>query len=198
MGRGVFLNALYLLIVVPAFVFTFFSTLASAKPVSASDKVDFYSLSATSITGKKVDFEQFRGKVVMVVNTASKCGFTPQYRDLQELYSNYKEEGFVVLGFPSGDFRDQEFKKNGEINKFCKFKFGVKFPLFARNSVKGADKQEVFKFLVDHSPEPMRGEIDWNFEKFLIGKDGELRARYGSFTNPLSRRVREEVKRLLS
>ena len=95
-------------------------------------------------------------------------------------------------------YKRQEFKKNGEITKFCKFKFGVKFPLFARNSVKGADKQEVFKFLVDHSPEPMRGEIDWNFEKFLIGKDGELRARYGSFTNPLSKRVREEVQRLLS
>ena len=174
-----------------------------ALPLSAADKstiggpAEFYSLEAKRIDGSKDVLSRYKGQVVLVVNTASRCGFTPQYRELQELYTTYKDRGFAVLAFPSNDFDAQEPGTNRDIRRFCSENFGVTFPLFEKTSVTGKDKHAVFRYLTEQGRENLRGEINWNFEKFLIGRDGRLRERFSSFTNPMSTRVRTEVEELL-
>ena len=157
----------------------------------------FFTLEAQRIDGMVEDLSKYRGRVVLVVNTASRCGFTPQYRDLQRLYQMYKDQGLEVLGFPSNDFGGQEAASNQEIQNFCSVRFGVTFPLFAKAPVKGPAKQPVFRFLTEQGSENLRGEVTWNFEKFLIDREGRLRARFGPFVNPLHSSLQEAVKDLL-
>lgn len=122
---------------------------------------------------------QYRGKVLLVVNTASFCGFTPQYRGLEDLYARYRERGLVVLGFPSNDFA-QEKSTNREIADFCESTFGVKFPMFSKSSVRGADANPLFKQLAATTGrQPL-----WNFHKYLVGRDGSVIAQYSSLTSP--------------
>jgi glutathione peroxidase len=173
----------------------------NAQPASlakGSEKPKFYQISATSIEGEKSDLGQYQGKVVLVVNTASKCGFTLQYSDLQKLYERYKDKGFVVAGFPSNDFANQEPGSNKKIQEFCRVKFGVSFPMYERGHVRGSEKQPLFKLLTEESGEQFKGEIEWNFEKFLIDRKGTLRARFGSFSNPQSQTVVEKIEALLA
>lgn len=139
-----------------------------------------------SIDDDPVSLSTFQGQVSLVVNTASKCGFTSQYEQLQKLFSTYQSRGFVVLGFPSNDFGQQEPGTAAEIKSFCKTNYGVTFPLFAKASVRGEEKQPVFKYLTEASRKDLRGEISWNFEKFLIGRDGEVVARFPSSVSPLN------------
>ena len=156
----------------------------------------FFDLSAFDLENKEIKFSDYKGKVVLVVNTASGCGFTSQYEGLQELNTKYKSQGLVVLGFPSNDFRGQEPLSNQEIKTFCKMKYNVDFQLFAKNPVTGEKKQPVYKFLTENDSE-MKGEVDWNFEKFLVGKDGKIKSRYGSWTSPTSTKITEKIEELL-
>lgn len=154
-----------------------------------------FQLQLEGIDGTKVAMKKFQGKVILVVNTASKCGFTPQYKDLEVLYERYRDRGFVVLGFPSNDFRNQEPGPDEEIAKFCKSRFGVTFPLFKKGSVTEPGMQPLYRALLSHAPEQLSGPPAWNFEKILINKEGDVIARFGSFVNPLSDRITSVIEK---
>lgn len=162
---------------------------------TASAQNSLYDISAPRIDGSVKTLEEFKGKVILVVNTASQCGYTPQYADLQKLYDNYKDRGFVVLGFPSNDFGQQEPGTDAEIHKFCSSKFGVTFPLFAKTKVLGTDKSPVYAFLTKSTG---GDEVGWNFEKFLVGKNGLVIERYSSNVKPLSSQLTEEIEKALT
>lgn len=144
----------------------------------------FYKLKLNDVYGKEVNFSEFKDKVVLIVNTASKCGFTGQYKDLEDLHKAYKDKGLVVLGFPSNDFGEQEPLDNEEIVNFCTSKFDVSFTLFEKSHVKKEPKNKLYRLLTEQSPKKFQGKIGWNFVKFLINKNGEIEARYSSMKNP--------------
>lgn len=150
-----------------------------------SSEKSAYDFTVMDVEGKKVSLEQYKGKVALIVNTASRCGYTDQYKDLQKLFDTYKSKGFVVLGFPSNDFGGQEPGTNKEIKSFCETNFNVKFPLFDKGPVKGPEKQPLYKYLTESSGEGLKGEVGWNFEKFLVDKNGVVVARYKSGVQPL-------------
>jgi glutathione peroxidase len=135
-----------------------------------------------SIDGKPVDLASYKGKVVLVVNVASRCGYTKQYAGLQKLYDSHKDKGLVILGFPANDFGAQEPGNDEQIAEFCSTKYGVTFPMFSKITVKGGDKAPLYKALTE-SADP-KGEVAWNFEKFLIGKDGTVVGRFKSGVAP--------------
>lgn len=126
---------------------------------------------------------EYKGKVLLIVNVASKCGRTPQYEDLQALFEKYKDRGLMVLGFPSNDFKEQEPGSEKEIVEFCKANYGVTFPLFAKVVIKGEQKSPLYKYLQEGN-HPGRAEVDWNFSKYLVGRDGKVVAHYPSKTVP--------------
>lgn len=148
--------------------------------------------------GTKVAMKNFQGKVILVVNTASRCGFTPQYKDLEVLYERYRDSGFVVLGFPSNDFRNQEPGPDEEIAKFCKERFGVTFPLFKKGSVTEPHMQPFYRALLSQAPDELNAPPAWNFEKILINRRGVVIARFGSFVNPLSNRITSVIDKELA
>ena len=161
---------------------------------AASAQNSLYDLSAPRIDGTVKSLDEFKGKVVLVVNTASQCGYTAQYADLQKLYEKYKDQGFVVLGFPSNDFGQQEPGSEADIQRFCSSKFGVTFPLFAKTKVLGADKSPVYAFLTKSTG---GGEVGWNFEKFLVGKNGLVIERFSSNVKPLSEHLTAAIDKAL-
>ncbi|MGH6608898.1 MAG: glutathione peroxidase [Burkholderiaceae bacterium] len=136
---------------------------------------------------------QYKGRVLLVVNTASYCGFTPQYEGLEKLHAQYSARGLTVLGFPSGDFGNQEKANNKEIAEFCYNTYGVKFPMFAKSSVTGANANPFFAALTQSTGEPPK----WNFHKYLIDRDGKVVASFGSKTEPLDKRLTSQIERLL-
>jgi glutathione peroxidase len=144
----------------------------------------FYSQTATDMAGKPSSLSAYSGKVALVVNTASRCGYTGQYEGLQRLQQKYRERGLVVLGFPSNDFLGQEPGSNAEIKLFCEKNYQVDFPLFNKDHVKGRSKQLVYRWLTDGPQKEFAGEISWNFEKFLIGRDGKIVARFKPGVDP--------------
>jgi glutathione peroxidase len=148
-----------------------------------------------TITGDTAHLADYTGKVVLIVNVASECGFTGQYAGLEELYRAYQDRGLVVLGFPANNFGGQEPGTNEQIQKFCESKFGVTFPMMAKVSVKGADKHPLFVHLTEQ--EGMTGEIKWNFSKFLLDRDGNLAARFGSTVKPMSKKLVRNIEQLL-
>ena len=138
-----------------------------------------YDFTLNDIDGDPVKLDKFKGKTIMIVNTASKCGNTPQYEGLQAIYTKYKDRGFVVLGFPANNFRGQEPGTDQEIKDFCTLNYKVSFPMFSKISVKGDDIHPLYAFLTTSAVDPkFAGEVTWNFEKFLIGKDGKVAARF--------------------
>ncbi|MFZ1682643.1 MAG: glutathione peroxidase [Candidatus Zixiibacteriota bacterium] len=147
-----------------------------------------------TITGHDSTLAAFKGKVVLIVNTASECGYTPQYEGLEQLYEKYKDKGLVVVGFPANNFGGQEPGSNEEIAKFCTSKFSVTFPMMAKVSVKGEDIHPLFKYLTMESS--ITGEIGWNFNKFLLDKDGELVSRYPSKITPLDPQLTSKIESL--
>jgi len=175
--------------------------LASAKkpvstPVSAGS---IHAFTVNDIDGSPVKLEKYRGQVVMIVNVASKCGFTPQYEGLQKLYTDYKESGLVVLGFPANNFMKQEPGSDAEIKEFCSLNFGVTFPMFSKISVKGEDIHPLYAWLTSKQSNPeFAGDIAWNFNKFLIGRDGKVIARFGSRTKPEDAELVDAVKKALA
>ena len=160
----------------------------------ASDKENsmarIYEIEVDRIDGKTIPLEQYRGKTLLIVNTASRCGFTGQYDGLQNLYDSYGDQGLVVLGFPSNDFMKQEPGNNDEIAAFCKLNYGVTFPMFAKVSVKGDEQHPLYGFLTSKETNPeFGGKISWNFNKFLISKDGQIINRFGSRTKPNDKKL---------
>ncbi|KAI0690146.1 glutathione peroxidase [Cytidiella melzeri] len=147
--------------------------------------VSFHELKAELPGGKTYDFAELKGKVVLVVNVASKCGFTPQYKGLQSLYDKYKDKDFVILGFPSNQFGGQEPGTDEEIASFCERNHGVTFPLMKKSDVNGDNTNEVYKYLKEQKSGILGlGRIKWNFEKFLIDKEGKVVHRWASTTSP--------------
>ena len=154
-----------------------------------------YDMKLPDITGETIDFNQYKGKTLLIVNTASKCGFTDQYEDLEDLYQKFENQGLIVLGFPSNDFGSQEPENNDAIKKFCKLKYGVTFPLFKKSNIKGDNKNELYKLLTEYSGKKYQGEVGWNFVKFLINKQGEVVGRYSSIKNPAG--LEKIIKKIL-
>jgi glutathione peroxidase len=151
------------------------------------------------IDGKEVKLKRYKGNVLLVVNVASKCGYTPQYEGLQAIYSKYSSRGFYVLGFPANNFGGQEPGSAAEIKEFCTSKYKVTFPMFAKLSVKGEDQDPLFKFLTSKETNPdFAGEITWNFNKFLIDRGGNVVARFTSKDTPESEKVTAEIEKYLS
>lgn len=146
---------------------------------------DFYSLKAKGIDGKEKTLEEYKGKVVLIVNTASKCGFTPQYKSLQELYEKYNDSGLEILGFPCDQFAHQEPGDDNDIKQFCSLNFGVNFPLFSKVNVNGPEAHPVFKYLRKKLPGAIGDSVKWNFTKFLIDRDGNPVKRFSPTTDPL-------------
>lgn len=147
--------------------------------------------------GETVPFSTYRGKVVLMVNTASACGFTKQYDALEKVYQKYRPEGFEVIGFPSNDFLGQEPGSDGEIAEFCRVNFGVSFPLAKKAPVSGRSIQPFFHFLTTKGPGKLRGRVLWNFEKFLIGRTGEVVGRWRSLTPPDAPEIVTTIEREL-
>jgi glutathione peroxidase len=147
-----------------------------------------------SIEGKSLPLASFKGKVALVVNVASRCGFTPQYTSLEATYRKYKDRGFVILGFPANNFRGQEPGTNAEIQEFCKRNYDVTFPMFSKISVLGEDKVPLYKFLTSR----MGNEIEWNFTKFLVDGDGNVIARFPSKVTPDSPEVSAAIEKALA
>ncbi|MRX41167.1 redoxin domain-containing protein [Flavobacterium sp. LC2016-23] len=138
-------------------------------------KETIYQFKVEDLSGNPFDFASLKGKKVMIVNTASKCGLTPQYKDLEAIYKEYKDKGFVIVGFPANNFASQEPGTNEEIGAFCQQNYGVTFPMMDKVSVKGDDMCEVYKFLTQKSKNGLQdSEVEWNFQKYLINEKGEL------------------------
>jgi len=162
----------------------------------AQTPVTFFDLSAVSISGKPVHFSSYRGKVVLVVNTASQCGFAPQLKDLQDLYTKYSSQGFVVLAFPSNDFR-QEKNDNAGVKAFAEKNYATTFPFFEKAPVTGPEIQPVFKFLTEQKPGILLKGIGWNFEKFLINRQGQVLDRWPSLIRPSSTKIQQAIEKAL-
>jgi len=156
-----------------------------------------YDYSATTLENETISLAKFRGKVLLVSNIALKCATTPQLSALQTLFEKFGPRGFVILGFPSNDFTGKEPNEAKEILSTCEKRYGVKFPLFVPGPVTGPRKQSVFSYLTSSCPEEDKGEVGFNFEKFLIDKHGKVRARYGPFTGAMSDILQEDVENLL-
>jgi glutathione peroxidase len=164
----------------------------SAKPKS------IYEFPLKDIDGKDVRLKKYKGNVLLIVNTASKCGYTPQYEGLQKIHEKYNAQKFYVLGFPANNFSEQEPGTEKEIKEFCESKYKVTFPMFAKISVKGADQNPLYKFLTGKKTNPaFAGDISWNFNKFLINKKGQIVARFSSKDKPDSEVVMQAIEKYL-
>jgi glutathione peroxidase len=168
--------------------------LLGASLFAASSVYDF---TLPSIDGKPMPVADYKGKVILLVNVASRCGFTPQYTALQATYEKYKDQGFVILGFPANNFGGQEPGTNAEIKTFCFTKYSVTFPLYGKVSVKGADQTPLYKFLTKDANPSVAGEIQWNFTKFLVDRNGRVVQRFEPETTPDSPEVVAAIEKLL-
>jgi glutathione peroxidase len=162
----------------------------------AHKEMSIYDMQVQTIDGKRTILGDYRGKTLLIVNTASRCGFTEQYAGLQELYDRYRDKGFVVLAFPSNDFMGQEPGSNDEIKKFCDLRFKISFPLFAKISVKGKAMDPLFRYLTEETA--YQGAVTWNFNKFLVSPEGEVVGRFESRTKPSDEELVTAVEAALS
>jgi glutathione peroxidase len=174
---------------IPSLLFIAFTV---AAPTSVLD------FTLNDIDGKSVKLSEYKGKVILVVNVASRCGYTTQYEALQKIYDKYRGKGFTILGFPANNFMGQEPGSDAEVKQFCTSKYGVNFPMFSKISVKGDDKHPLYGFLTGKETNPaFPGEIGWNFEKFLVGRDGKMIGRYPSKTKPDSAELAGAIEKAL-
>jgi glutathione peroxidase len=174
------------------------TSLGSGRPASEPGTRSIYDFTMNDIDGKRVNLADFKGKVVLVVNVASRCGFTPQYEGLQKLYLKYQQQGFVILGFPANNFGFQEPGTNAEIKSFCSAKYNVTFPIFSKISVKGDDIDPLYKYLTDKGSNPQYGgDIKWNFNKFLIDRQGNIVARFEPQVKPDSDQMVQAIEKAL-
>ena len=158
-----------------------------------------HDLTINSIDGEPVKLSQYRGKVLLIVNVASRCGLTGQYAGLQELFEKYQQQGFTVLGFPANNFHGQEPGTDSEIKQFCTLNYGVTFPLFSKLSVKGDDQHPLYAYLTSEEIHPQfGGEITWNFNKFLVSSEGKIIGRFGSQVAPMDETVLIAIEQALA
>lgn len=150
------------------------------------EQKEIYNFEVETIEGRKETLKEFKGKVLLIVNTASKCGFTPQYEGLQQLYDKYKDKGFVVLGFPCNQFARQEPADNDAIQNFCKINYGVTFPMFAKIKVNGKNAHPLYKYLKKEAGGLISKAIKWNFTKFLVDREGNVVKRFAPAKTPES------------
>lgn len=167
-----------------------------SKKEQPMQAVDYKTIPFKTIDGKETSLDDFKGKVVLLVNVASKCGFTKQYAGLEKLYEGKKDDGFVIIGFPANNFGGQEPGTNEEILKFCQSKFNVTFPMMSKISVKGNDIHPLYAYLTEDSPNP--GEITWNFNKFLLDRNGNVVARFDSAVTPDDKELVLKIDKLLA
>lgn len=174
------------------------STRANGALDSGEKMNSIYDFTLKDIDHKEVNLGQYRGKVVLVVNVASRCGYTPQYEGLQKIYLKYKDRGFVILGFPANNFMAQEPGTDEEIKTFCSTKYNVTFPIFSKISVKGDDIHPLYKFLTSKETNPdFGGEIKWNFSKFLVDRNGKIIARFEPKVTPESDPLIQAIEKAL-
>ena len=168
------------------------STAAENKPLS------IYDFTMKNIDGKNVPLAQYKGKVLLIVNVASRCGYTPQYKGLEALYRKYKDGGFVILGFPANNFGSQEPGSDADIKAFCETTYAVTFDMFSKISVKGNDQHPLYRVLTSPGTNPTSsGDVKWNFQKYLVGRDGAVIGTFPSRAEPLSREVTSAVEHAL-
>jgi len=171
---------------------TFASSHSEKKPRSVLD------FTMKNIDGKEVPLSQYRGKVILIVNVASKCGYTPQYKSLEELYNKYKDKGFVILGFPANNFGRQEPGTDSEIKSFCETNYGVTFAMFSKISVKGEDEHPLYTFLTSEKTDPkFAGDVKWNFQKYLVNRKGVIVAKFLSAVDPMAPEVTSAIEQAL-
>jgi glutathione peroxidase len=154
-----------------------------------------YTFSGTTIQGQELSLSTYDGKVLLIVNTASKCMFTKQYKELQELHERYKDKGFAVLGFPTNQFGEQEPGTNEEINQFCEINYGITFPMFAKINVKGPDAHPLFQYLTTRTSGLLSRDVKWNFTKFLVDRQGTPLRRYAPVTAP--GKITKDIEKLI-
>ena len=173
----------------------FFLILLSTIISFSASAANFYDFKYTDTNKKELNFKDLKGKTVMIVNIATKCGFTGQLDDLEKLYQTYKNKNFIILGFPSNDFLAQAPEGSEEIANICRLKYGVTFPIFEKQVVKGDGKNELYKWLT--TQKGYDGEIGWNFVKFVIDKNGKVTARFTSKTDPLDKDVIKAIEEVI-
>ncbi len=156
-----------------------------------------YAFTLNSIDGKPAPLAEYKGKVILIVNVASQCGYTPQYSALETIYEKYKDRGLVVLGFPANNFGEQEPGTNQEIKTFCTRKYSVTFPLYAKISVRGDDQDPLYSYLTKQTPKNIRGEIKWNFTKFLVDRNGNVVERFEPAVTPDSKQAVAAIEKQL-
>jgi len=173
---------------------------AAERPATQETQaMSIYDFTVNDIDGNPVSLSEYEGKVLLLVNVASKCGFTGQYEGLQKLYETYRDRGLVILGFPANDFMSQEPGTDEEIKEFCTLNYGVTFPMFSKISVKGDDRHPLYRFLTDKEIHPETGgKISWNFNKFLVNREGDVVARFGSRDKPMSEGIVRAVEAALA
>lgn len=155
-----------------------------------------YQFEVKKINGQTISLSEYKGDVLLIVNTASNCGFTSQYKELQELYEQYKEKGFTVLGFPCNQFMNQEPGTETDIQSFCEMNFGVTFPLFSKVDVNGKNAHPLFQYLTEEAPGVLGMKaVKWNFTKFLVNRSGEVVERYAPNTNPIE--ISQDIEKLI-
>ncbi len=166
------------------------------KEQTAVEKKSIYDFTMKSIEGKDISLADYKGEVLLVVNVASLCGYTPQYKDLEEVFEKYKGKGFRILAFPANNFGEQEPGSDKEIKTFCESKYNVTFDLFSKISVKGDDQHPLYRYLTKDSPFP--GDVKWNFQKYLVDKQGNIVAMFPSRVKPSDKAFIEKLESLLS
>ena len=171
--------------------------LFTTEVAMAAQDSTIYSIAIKDMNGDSKDLSSYKGKTLLIVNTASECGYTPQYKGLQETYLKYRDKGLVVIGFPSNDFGAQEPGTNADIKKFCELKYKVTFPMYSKDVVKGPKKSAIYKFLTEAGGKDRQGEVEWNFEKFLISKDGKVVGRFKSAVTPDSKELTTAIEQQL-
>lgn len=163
------------------------------------DKNSIHQFTVKDASGKEVSLADYKGKALLIVNTASQCGFTPQLDDMEKLYEEFKEEGFEVLAFPSNDFAGQEPLDGEAIQQFCMTKYNAQYPIFEKTVVKGNEASPLYKFLSDKK---LNGKVSstpkWNFHKYLVDKEGKVVDYYYSITNPTSSKIKKSIKKILA
>jgi len=172
------------------------SVLALTTLTSGGTPMSVHDFKVKTIDGKEASLSDYKGKAVLIVNTASECGYTPQYAGLEALYEKYRSRGFTVLGFPSNDFGAQEPGTNAEIKKFCELRYKTTFPLFSKIPVKGPDADPLYKYLTG-LPGKQGGPVTWNFNKFLVGPDGKVIEHFDSKVEPMSPELTSKLEQAL-
>jgi len=185
------INKLNVLLIILITIMVSFS-----NKVSAKYEKTIYDFEIESITGEKINFSKYKNKPILLVNVASKCGFTKQYKDLQNLWEKYQDKGLIVIGLPSNQFGGQEPGTNSEIKNFCEVNFNINFPMTTKIDVKGENIDPIYKWALENYGK--KAEPKWNFYKILINKDGKIEQTYSSMTNPMSKKITNEIEEILN